>query len=213
MEGGWWERRALGEMASPDGQVRIFRRRLVVLSSPHPVSECLQRLAEVTTSRGPMTWYLDPRTVGRPEPRFRGQVYRWGIRLVRFTAGAGRDSFFAVLDVRPGPGTSGGRALSGWMGGGPGVALLPVFTGAFGLVSLGLLVAGVVQLVLGHLIGLAPTMAFPLPVAAVAGINAVGHRSLERDTSVLLKEVNKVLGSTVAFPGSSPVPVTGGNDA
>ena len=132
----------------------IFRRRLVVVSSPHPVSECLQRLAEVTISRGPVAWYLDPRTVGRPEPRFRGQVYQSGIRLVRFTAGAGRDSFFAVLDVRPGPGTSGGTALSGWIGGGPGVALLPVLTGASGPASLGLLVTGVVQLVLGHLVGL-----------------------------------------------------------
>src|SRR5258707_14528168 len=65
-KGGPWSggRWGLGEMASPDGQVRIwlgiFRRRLVVLSSPHPVSECLPRLAGVTTSRGPMTWVLEP---------------------------------------------------------------------------------------------------------------------------------------------------------
>lgn len=198
-------------MASSDGRVRIWlgilRRHPLVLSSPHPASECLQRLTEVTTSRGPTTWYLDPRTVGRTEPRFRGEVSPSRIMLFRFTAGAGRDSFFSVLDVRPGQGADGGTTLSGWIGIGPGGgALLPVVTGAVGLVSLGLLVAGVGQLVLGHLIGLAPTLAFPLPIAAMAGFNVLGHRSLERDISELLQEVNEVLGSTAVFPGPSAAP-------
>lgn len=204
-------------MASPDGRVRIWlgilRRRPLVLSSPRPVSECLQRLSEVTTSRGPTTWYLNPRTVGRPEPRFRGQVYPSRIMLSRFTAGAGRNSFFSVLDVRPGQGGDGGTTLSGWIGMGPAKALLPVVTGAAGLVSLGLLVTGVSQLALGHLIGLAPALAFPLPVAVMAGFNALGHRSLERDISELLQEVNETLGSTAAFPGPAAIPVAGSSDA
>lgn len=96
---------------------------------------------------------------------------------------------------------------------GPARALLPVLTGAACLVSLGLLVAGVAQLVLGYLIGLAPTLAFPLPIAAMAGFNVLGHRSLERDISELLHEVNEVLGSAAAFPGPSAIPATDSSDA
>ena len=70
-----------------------------------------------------------------------------------------------------------------------------MLTGAAGLVRLGLLAAGVTQLVLGHLIGLAPALGFALPVAAMAGFNVMGHWSLERDISELLQEVNAVLGS------------------
>jgi hypothetical protein len=161
-------------MMSPDSRVRtwlgIFRRRPVVLSSPHPVSECLQKLEKVTTFRGPTTRYLDSRTVGRPEPLFRGQVYPSQIKLARFTAEAGRDSFYAMLDVRPEPGADGGTVLSGRIGlpyGGH--VVFAAFAAVIGLVSLGLLVAGVAQLALGHLIGLASALAFPLPVIAWAG--------------------------------------------
>ena len=204
-------------MASPDGRVRVwlgkFRRRRVMLWSPLPVSGCVQRLAEVTTLRGPTTWYIDPRTAGRPEPRFRGQAGQSRIRLSRFSAGAGRNSFFAVLDVRPCPGADGGTALSGWVGGSEGTEFLPVFTAAFGLTSLGLLAAGIAQLVSGHLIGLVPAAAFPLPAVAIAGFNALGHRSLERDISELLREVNDVLGSTAVPPGPSAAPAAGSDDA
>lgn len=156
-------------MASPDNRVRIWlgilRRHPLALSSPHPASECLQLLTEVTTSRGPTAWYLDPRTVRRPEPRFRGEISPARVTLFRFTAGAGRNSFFPVLDVRPGQRADGGTTLSGEIGMGPARALLPVLTGTACLVSLGLLAAGVAQLIAGHLIGLAPALAFPLPVA------------------------------------------------
>lgn len=211
------ERKVLAQMASSDGRVRIWlgilRRRPLVLSSPYPASECLQRLTEVTTSRGPTSWYLDPRTVRRPEPRFRGEISPSRIMLFRFTAVAGRNSFFPVLDVRPGQGADGGTTLSGEIGMGPAGGFLPVLTGAACLGSLSMLVAGVVQLILGHLIGLAPALAFPLPVAAMAGFNVVGHRSLERDIPELLQEVNEVLGSTAAFPGASAIPAAGSNDA
>jgi hypothetical protein len=190
---------------SPDSRVRvwlgIFRRRPVVVSSPHPVSECLERLEKVTTLRGPTTWYLDSRTVGRPEPRFRGQVYRSQIRLARFTAAAGRNSFCAMLDVRSGAGADGGTVLSGRIGlSDGGQVVLPAFTAAVGLAGLGFLVAGVAQLVGGRLIGLAPALAFPLPMAAWAGVIVLGRRALERDICELLKSVNEVLDSTAAFP-------------
>jgi len=192
-------------MASPDGRVRVclgnFRRRQVMLWSPLPVSDCVQRLVAVTTSRGPATWYLDPRTVGRPEPRFRGQADQRWIRLARFQSGAWRNSFLAVLDARPEPGADGGTAFSGWAGRSEYLEFLPVLTAGFGLASLGLLAAGIAQLAAGHLIGLVPAAAFWLPVAAVAGFNALGHRSLERDISALLQEVNEVLGPAAVSAG------------
>jgi hypothetical protein len=99
---------------------------------------------------GPMTWHLDPRNVGRPEPRFRGQVYQSQIKLAQFTAGSGRDSSSAQLDVRPEPAADGGTVLSGRIGLPDALlVVLLMFTVAVGLVSLGLLVAGVAQLVTG----------------------------------------------------------------
>lgn len=192
-------------MTSPDsGRVRSrregFRRRPAALSSPYPVSECLHRLAAVTMSRGPTTWYLSARSAGLPDPRFRGEVHQSRIILSRFNTGRG--SYFAVLDARLGPKADGGTRLTGQIGLAPGTAkLLPVLTGAFALASLGLLATGVVQLALGHIAGLAPTAEFPLPVAVAAGFHVLGRRSLERDISRLLAQVGEVLGSTAVSPG------------
>jgi hypothetical protein len=175
-----------------------FGRRPLVLSSPYPVAECLQRLAAVTTSRGPTRWYLDSRTALRPDPLFKGELYQSRTRLARFAAARGRDSFVAMLEVRLDPQADGGTALSGWIGMPAGTFQATMFTVIGGLVSLGLLAAGVVQLVLGHIIGLLPTLAFPLPAAFIAGFFAIGHRSLESDIAELVHEVNEVLGATGA---------------
>lgn len=135
-----------------------------------------------------------------PDPRFRGAVHQSGIMLSRFNTG--RDSYFAVLDARLGPGAEGGATLTGQIGLDPRVAaFLPVFSGAFALFSLILIVAGVASLVLGHLIGVAVIVASPLPLAVIAGLNSLGRRSLERDISGLLAQVNEVLGSTAVPPG------------
>lgn len=68
-------------MAGPDGRtppVLWIYRCQVVLSSPHPVSESLQRLAEVTTSRRATDWYLHQWAPGLPDPRFRVRLTRCG---------------------------------------------------------------------------------------------------------------------------------------
>ena len=64
------------------------------------------------------------------------------------------------------------------------------------LVCLGLLVAGVVLLVHGLIIGLAPPLASPLPAAFFAWSFAYDHRELESDIAKLIHEVNDVLGTT-----------------
>ena len=203
---------------SPDGHVLtwlgIFRRRPVVLLSPHPADECLQRLAKVTTSRGATSWYLDSRTVGRPDPRFRGVVGRSWIQVARFQAASGRGSYVPWLVAGPWVSDDGGTEFRGWIGPPPAVAgFLPWFAGFACLASLGLLVAGVAPLVLGHVIGLVPTVLFPLPAIWLAGMNAAGRRSLEREAPKLIEELNGVLGSTAAFPGSSAVPAADDNGA
>jgi hypothetical protein len=75
----------------------------VVLSSPYPVDECLRRLAQVTTTRMPTSWYLDSRTAVRPDPRFWGDVSPSGISVVQFAEKTGRASFAPQLRVRPEP--------------------------------------------------------------------------------------------------------------
>jgi hypothetical protein len=190
------------EEAGADGggagsRVRIwlasFGTRPLVLTSPYPVAECLQRLATVTTSRGRTTWYLDSRTAMRPDPLFKGELYQSRTRLARFAPTGGRDSFVAMLEVRLDPQAGGGTALSGWVGRPGGTFQAVMFTALGCLVSLGLLAAGIVQLVHGHIIGLLPTLAFPLPAAFIAGLFVVGHRSLESDIAELVQEVNEVL--------------------
>ena len=87
-----------------------FGRRPVTLSSPYPVAECLQRLAAVTTSRGRTSWYLDPRTAQRPDPLFKGELYRSRTRLTLFTDTNGRNGSIVWLEVRVDPRADGGSS-------------------------------------------------------------------------------------------------------
>lgn len=187
-------------MAGACSRARIwlasFGRRPLALSSPYPVAECLQRLAAVTTSRGRTRWYLDSRTAMRPDPLFKGELFPSRTRLARFAVAGGRNTFVAMLEVRLDPRPDGGTALSGWIGM-PAGAFRATFLTVIGcLVSLGLLVAGVVQLGLGHIVGLVPALTSPLPAAAFIGVFALGHRSLESDIAELIHEVNDVLDVT-----------------
>jgi hypothetical protein len=79
-----------------------FGSRPVVLSSPYPASECLQRLAMVTSHRG-STWYLDPRNAVLRDPRFRGDAGPSWISLARFEDAVGRNSFVPWLQGRVEP--------------------------------------------------------------------------------------------------------------
>jgi hypothetical protein len=121
------------------GWVARFRPRPVVLSSPYPVGECLRRLAEVTTVRGPTAWYLDPKTALRPDPRLRGDLGPSGISVVRWPAARGRPhSFQPWLRVRPEPAAGGGTTLTGTIGITPEErAVLWIIYGATGLIALG----------------------------------------------------------------------------
>jgi hypothetical protein len=87
----------------------------------------------------------------------------------------------------------------------------PVFGGIACLISLGILIAGVFQLASGRMSGLLPALLFWVPATAMAGFNALGLRSLERDIPELLEKVNGILDSTSAFPRSSAV-LVGGSD-
>jgi hypothetical protein len=190
----------LAEMAGAGRRARDwlagFGRRPVALSSPYPVAECLERLAAVTTSRGWTGWYIDPRTVGRPEPLFKGELYRSRTRLTRFAATRQRDPVF--LEVRLDPGADGGTALTGSIGAPAGAFQATLFTVVGCLVSLGLLATGVVQLTLGHLIGLAPALTFALPAAAITGLLRYNRPALESEVAALVDQVNEVLGATGA---------------
>jgi hypothetical protein len=171
-----------------------FGRRPLALSSPYPVAECLERLAPVTTPRGRTRWFIDPRTVGRPDPLFTGELYRSRTRLTRFAAAGGRNAP-VYLEVSLEPTADGGTALRGWIGRPAGAFQATLFTVAGCLTSLGVLAAGVVQLALGHLIGLLPALLFPLPAIVFIGIFVLNRPALEVEIAALVDQVHEVLGT------------------
>jgi hypothetical protein len=207
------ERRVLAQMASPDGRtppVLWIYRCQVVLSSPHPVSESLQRLAEVTTSRRATDWYLHQWAPGRPDPRFWGEVDQVRVRLTRFPDR--NTEFIPVLDARPGAAANGGTTLSGWVGDDNSAAFAILFSAAwFGVVTSALLGVGIALLVSGHLIGLALAVAFPLPAAWYVRAMLKNRQPRGRRISEFLESVNEVLGSTAAFPGAPAIPAASSN--
>lgn len=177
-----------------------FGCRPVVFSSPHPGSECLQRLARVTTRRGFISWYTDPRNAGRPGPRLRGDAGPSRIFVAPFEDAAGRNSFAAWLDARLEPVAGGGTTLTGKIGLYPGVrGMILGVAGIGGLIVAGAVAGGTVLLVHGQPSGLLAVLAAPVMIAGFGGLIAVGLRSLERGIPKLIEEINGTLDSTATF--------------
>jgi hypothetical protein len=183
-------------MAAVKGRDATARLGPVILSSPYPVDECVRRLAAVTTMRSATSWYLDPRTVGLPEPRFRGEVSPSRILVARC---AGRDGFAPMLDARLEPSADGGTRLTGTTGLRPSVRTFRrVFAGVCGLIAVASLAGGIHLLVSGHLAGLGPAVLVPLLMAALAGSHEVACRRLPaRQSGVLIADISEILGSPV----------------
>jgi hypothetical protein len=191
----------------------IYGRRPVVLSSPHPQGECLQRLAKVTTSRGPASWYLDTKTAGHPDPRLRGTVSPAQIRVARWEVARRNDNAVAWLDARLMPSADGGTVVTGLIKPSPGTAAFPVITAIACLISLGILATGIAQLALGRISGIAPTVLSPIPAALLAAVNTQGRRSLRRETTKLIEEVNGILDSTADFTSPAATPAADSHGA
>jgi hypothetical protein len=172
----------------------------VVLSSPHPVSECARRLAAVTTDRG-SGWYLDARTAGQPDPRFRGTVSPAWISVARFAEAIRRNSFVPWLQGRMEPSADGGTRVVGRVGPRPELrVMLAVIAAVWSIISLAALTAGLVQAAAGHLAGLLATLV-PLGMAALlTGVTAAGQASVTREIPRLIGAVNGVLDSAASAP-------------
>jgi hypothetical protein len=183
-----------------------FRSRPVTLSSPHPASECLQRLAAVTTQRGATSLYFGHRSAHRPRPRLRGYVGPWWISVARFEDAARRKSLAPWLDARTEPSAGGGTTFAGRIGLHSSVRLvISVMTGVTGLIAVTGFTDAAVLLAHGHLSGLA-AMLLPLCMIAIfAALNAAGLRSLERGTPELIEELNRILDSAASFTGPASV--------
>jgi hypothetical protein len=195
--------RVPGSAAGAPARFMGIRLQPVVLSSPFPPEECLRRLGMVTTQRGMTWWYMDPRTVGSPEPRFRGVIGPSRIFVARFAAAGGRSTFVPWLDARLEPAAGGATTLAGTLGLRPAVrALVLMFVGVAGLIAVAVLAEGVHLLVTGHLSGLVPAVLAPVALAAlVAGLRAANLRLPERQAGELLGEMNEILGVAVASAG------------
>jgi len=187
----------LGSAAGARGRGAAGRPGPVVLSSPYPVGECVQRMAAVTTRRGGTSWHLDPRTVGRPDPRFRGEVSASRILVARWAEVAGRNSFAPWLDARLEPAADGGARLTGTSGLHPAVrAFRLVFAGVGGLTAAASLAGGISLLVSGDPGGLGPAVLIPLVMAAlVAGHEVACRRLPARQSGELIRDVSEVPGS------------------
>lgn len=192
-----------GSVSGARGMLAGIRSRPVVLSSPYPPGECLRRLTMVTTKRSAASWYIDPRTVGRAEPRFRGDIGPSRIFVARFADVAGRNSFAPWLDARLESAAGGGSTLTGTIGLHPAVrAFIPVFAGVAGLMAVAALAGGVRLLVSGHLSGLVPAVLAPLAAAALsAGLRAASLRLPQRSAGELIREISEVLGPAAASAG------------
>lgn len=169
-----------------------FRSRPVVLSSPHPPSECLQQLATVTAERG-YSWFLASENIGRPDPRFRGQIGPSRILVARFEDSLRQNSFVPWLHLIPEPSADGGTILAGTIGlRSDARVVILMTTGLASLISLSMLAAVVVS---GQLSG-APFILISLAMVAVSvGFDIAGPRSLEREIPKLIGEVNELLDS------------------
>jgi hypothetical protein len=174
----------------------VIRRCPVVVSSPLPPDEFLQRLAQVTTKRGVYSWHMDPRTAPRPDPCFYGEVSRSYVRLARLE-GASWTRYLAWLVAEPWVSDDGGTELRGWIAP-PGNAV-PLVAGIMYLACLGLLAVGVAQLVAGNVNGVGPTLVSPLFAIAVAANNTRNRRRVVRETGNLVRELKEAAGSTVTF--------------
>jgi hypothetical protein len=183
-----------------------FRSRPVTLSSPHPASECLQRLATVTTQRGAVSLYFGHRSAQRPQPRLLGYVGPWWISVARVEDAARRNSFAPWLDARTEPSSGGGATFTGRIGLHSSVRLvISVMTGVMSLIAVIGFADAAVLLAHGHLSGLA-AMLLPLcMIALFAALNAAGLRSLERCTPELITELSRILDSTASFTGPASV--------
>jgi hypothetical protein len=167
-----------------------------VLQAPHPPSECLRRLAAVTTQRSAFSWHMAPANDRRADPLLRGTLGPAWISVARFEDTAGRNSFAPLLTARL-ESTGERTTFTGTIGLVPAMAkLLPVLIVAGGLIPACLLAAGLSQLARGHLNGL-PLVLGPLALAAFfALIITAGLRSLDRHVPLLIKEVSAILSST-----------------
>ncbi len=179
-----------GSAAGTWGRLTGVGLQLVVLSAVYPPGECLRRLGMVNTTRGMTSWYLDPQTAGRPEPRFRGDIGPSRIFVARFADTARGNSFVPWLDARLEPAAGGGPCWPGRSGCTRPCAFIPVFASVAGLIAVAVLAEGVHLLVSGHLSGLVPAVLAPLALAAlIAGLRAASLRLPERQVGELLREM------------------------
>jgi hypothetical protein len=190
--------------ASARSRAARTRPRPVVLSSPYPVDECLQRLAQVTTKRRPTSWYLDTRTALLPSPRFWGDVSPSGISIVQFEDASGKVSYSPQLCIWPEPAAEGGTTLTGTIGMEQGSKDgMQIGTGCMGLICLGFIAGGIVTLVRGDITGIVLLLAPLFAIGFAAAFSSDGLRSLEKNIPELIGDVNKTLGSTATFPDRS----------
>jgi len=184
-----------------------FRSRPVTLFSPHSGSECLRRLALVTTTRGETSWYLDPRTAGRPEPRLRGNVGPSGLFVTRLSVARWKHaggSFAAWLDARLEPAAGEGTRLQGTIGLGPAArTVISLNALVYALMAVAACSGGIALVVQGHPGAVALAVLAPIGLAALfAGFSVAGLRSLERDIPKLIGEINGLLDSSATSPGA-----------
>jgi hypothetical protein len=185
------------------------------MSSPHPQEECVRRLAAVTSQRGDVLWYLDPKTAQRPVPLLRGYTGKWSIQVADWEASRFRYNYPSRLEAELHAAPGGGTKLIGQVGPG-GQAQVGAYTAVLiavivPLVGLGVFITGLVLLSRGYIASALPDLLIPVAGGAIFWYFGRPHWRtwwLARDDSSdrLVRKVAGLLDATTEVPGAAGSP-------
>ena len=187
----------------------------VVMSSPHPQQECMRRLAAVTSMRGDVLWYLDPKTARRPDPLLHGYTGKWSIQVDDWEESRSQYGYPSLLEAELHPAPDGGTMLKGQVS--PGLnARVAGFTGLavaviIPFVFLGVFITGLVLLSRGYIASAMPPLLIPVAGGALYWLIVKAYprkwRKDRDDSSArLLKKVAGLLDATIDSPASADAP-------
>lgn len=169
----------------------------------------MRRLAAVTSQRGAVLWYLDPKTAPRPDPLLLGYVGKWSIQVYDWAESQSRYGYPSRLEAELHRAPDGGTKLTGQVapGGRAQVAgcTAVLYAVVTPLVLLGVFIAGLVLLSRGYFASAMPPLLIPVAGGAIFWYLAKRHRQTWRpardDSSArLLGKVAGLLDATIDSP-------------
>jgi hypothetical protein len=187
----------------------------VTMSSPHPLEECMRRLAKATAPLG-SAWYLDPRTALLPDPLLSGYVGKWSIQVTDFADPGPRYGGHPLrLEAELKPAPDGGTTLQGQVSPMYSAKVSAVTRTAVGavipFVLLGVFITGLVLLSRGYIASAMPDLLIPLPFGVLLWLAVKAGRrtpdnAWDEARARLLWKVTRLIDATVDVPDAAGSP-------